>query len=225
MPAVVSIGLTNAQRGYLEGLLPDPKQLKSALYQTVNRTAGNRGTVVTAIRKIVKEQTTIRPAKANALINGKMVSADPPKAEIRISGKSLRLSDYKMTGTKKGGVTATPIVGKGSLRFPYAFAANVKAVSAGGDVSNHRGGFFRTTHLPTKGPNTGGYRTVNGKKYKLTLTPQGKAGALSVKQLFGPPLSKVVGDAKILQPAIDKVASELQRQMQSQIDRFLKAKK
>jgi hypothetical protein len=159
-------------------------------------------------RKAISDVITLKRA-TQAELEGK----------ITITGKSIRITDYKGVKLGGGGVTAQFRLDRPPLQFKHAFQAIMKA-----NGGSHTGIFFRTTHLPTKGPNMG----------KGKLTPQGFAGRLSISELRGPSVLSMLQTSSasgaglataIAEEEIAKLGVVLEKNIASQVDRFLERKK
>lgn len=193
----------------------DPGQLRKALFQAVKRTT-DRGRNIA--RKEIMGQLKILKKYVDRSITTQLDIRDPapPLGIIRISRRQLPLIAYKPTGGGmrkggKGGIRVKVWKDRGPLRFSHGFAATVNKQNAKTDDEFHRGVFIRTRHLSPA-------ERGRGRK----LTPKGFAGRLAIKQLMGPSAESAVELEPVAKAVYDGLTGEMDKQVQSQIDRFTK---
>lgn len=227
----VTVAVSDEQLKELEAVLP-PKQVRIALFQAVKKTVGipPHGGGRTQINKRVREELNISKKYADRAISARMTSGDNPVGVISILRRPIPLIAYRPRVSKKGGARVTVAKGKPPIVYRHAFKATVKtAGSNGAEHEGHEGIFVRDRHLPTKGPNADHVRewVYKGKKRKsrIKLTPQGIAGSFAIRELMGPSVLSVLGEAgttKVAQEELAKLQDVLQKNLDSQIARFTK---
>lgn len=205
--------IPQADRLKLRELL-DPKQVRQAEFQAVNRTTNALARIV---RKGVQDEVKITKKYVDRVIYTRKAKGDPPEGSIEISQRLLPLIAYGGRASKRSGVTVQISKHKPPLRLRHAFKATVRTAGADGIHDGHLGYFTRGRNLPTKGPNVGNTK-VTGK-----LTPKGFAGRLTIIERFGPSILDVVEIPKVLDRIVFDADAELHKNLMSQIDRFTKA--
>jgi hypothetical protein len=189
----------------------DPAQLRQALFQTVKRTT-NKGRTIA--RKEIQKVLNLKSEYVNEAITTQLDirDPDPPLGIVRISRRRLPAFAFNPKVTA-GGVSVRMWKDKPTLQFRHAFLAVVNQGNAKGDAAKmHTGIFFRTRHLPTKGPNQ-----KRGK-----LTPQGFAGRLAMKELTMPSVESAAEVVKVAEAIYKGIEGEAEKVLNSQIDRFTK---
>jgi hypothetical protein len=214
MPAFVTISVSDEQLATLQAALP-PKQVRSALFQAVKRTTK---TGATQVNRRVRAEINISKKYADRAIRVFDPKGDNPVGVISISRKPIPLIAYRPRVSKKAGVRATISKNKPPVVYRHAFKATVKTKGTDDQHEGHEGIFFRTRHLPTKGKNAG----------KGKLTPRGFAGRLAIKEAMGPSVLSVFGEAgttRVASEELAKLHDVLQKNLDSQMDRFLNRRK
>lgn len=210
-PVRVNITMNDAQLARLRADLT-PQQVKQATYQAIKRTTAF---AAKEVRDVVQEKTYLNTKYARRVISSKVSRSEPPFGIVTISHKLVPLIGYRTTATKRGGVTAYLSKDRPPIRLRHAFKRRVFSVeqAAQGDTG-HMGIFLRARHLPSKGRNAGNRR--------LKMTRKGFAGRLAIEEQFGPSVLDLVEQPKLLGAITDEVTVQLERNIQSQLDRFLK---
>lgn len=210
MPAFVSIQVSDEAIQWLKGALP-AKQVRQALFQAVKRTTK---TGATQINRRVRAEINISKKYADRAIRVFDPKGDNPVGVVSISRRSIPLIAYRPRVSKRGGVRVTIGKGKPAVVFRHAFKATVRTKGEAGVHDGHEGIFGRTRHLPTKGRNAG----------KGKLTPRGFAGRLAIKEAMGPSVLSVLGEqgtTRVAQEELAKLHDVLQKNLDSQVNRFL----
>lgn len=210
----ITIEVSEAQRLELEAVL-SPAQVRRALFQAVKRTT-NTGR--TQVNRRVREEINITKKYADRAITSRDPAGDNPVGTITISRLPIPLIAYRPRFSKRAGVRVTVSKRKPPIVFRHAFQATVRTAGTEGTHEGHLGAFARTRHLPTKGPNVG----------KGKLTPRGFAGRFAIKELMGPSVLSVLGEAgttKVAQEELAKLHDVLEKNVRSQMDRFLNRRK
>ena len=118
--------------------------------------------------------------------------------------EKLPLTAFKAEYNDPQGVTVRIGPDK-TLTLRHAF---IRFVGVGG----HKGVYLRGRHLPSRGPNAG----------KGKILPSGFVSRFVIKEQFGPPVSTIVAIPKILDGLVDDANRFMNKQLNSQLDRFLK---
>lgn len=189
-------------------------QLRRALFQAIKRT-GEKGVKIG--QQEIQKTANITKKYIDRAIHNKLIIHDPapPESIITITHRSLPLIAFKPRATKAG-VSVKPWKNKPAKTWRHAFRATVNYQNATAPDELHEGIFIRTRHLPTKGPNVGDEKKT-GK-----ITAKGFAGRLAIKQLMGPSAESVAEIPEVQKAIADGLAGELEKRLQSQIDRFTK---
>lgn len=222
--ATVTIAISEEQRQRLENLLT-PKQVRQAMFQAVKRTIGGpRSGVLGAFRARVLSEINITKKYVDRVIVAKGPYGEIPEGRVSVSRESIPLIAFRPRVTKKGGATATIGKGKPPVTYRHGFRATVKsAEQRAGGLPGHFGIFYRADHLPTKGPNFGAKNKKGQPRFKLTK--KGRAGRFAITEAMGPSVLSVYGEqgtTKVAQEELAKAHELLDKNIQSQIDRFTK---
>ena len=210
----IAIQVSEEQRRELEAVLT-PKQVRQALFQAVKRTTK---TGRAQVNRRVREEINISKKYADRAITSRDPKGDDPVGVITISRRPIPLIAYRPRVSKKGGARVTISKHKPPVAFKHYFRATVKLKGEDQEHDGHEGIFFRTRHLPTKGKNAG----------KGKLTPRGFAGRLAIKQAMGPSVLSVFGEdgaTKVATEELAKLQAVLQKNIDSQLNRFLNRRK
>lgn len=189
----------------------DPAQMRQALFQTIKRTTDRGRTIA---RKEIRKVLNLKTEYVNEAITTQLDirDPDPPIGIVRISRKRLPAFAFEPK-VGAGGVTVRMWKDRPPLHFRHAFLSTVNQGNAKGDANKmHTGIFFRTRHLPSKGPNRG----------KGKLTPQGFAGRLAIKELTMPSVESAAEVVKVAEAIYKGIEGEAEKILNSQIDRFTK---
>jgi hypothetical protein len=202
-PVVLTFDIPAAPLARARELL-NPKQLKQGMFQAVKRTTA---TAVTAVKREVRAESFIKKKYIDRAIVAKAPSGDPPIGMITVKRMKIPAIGFQVSESKKGGVRIRYLKGKPSFLLKHAFIATVKAAAKNPDDDNeHQGVFFRTRRAKPPGK----------------LTKQGFAGRLRIKQQMGPAVIDVVSIPEAFAKLQDDIAATLTKNMESQIDRFIK---
>ncbi len=211
-PVRINFTINEAQLARLKADL-SPRQVKQAQFQAIKRTTAF---AARQVQDKVQEETYINKKYVRRVVIATAPKGEPPVGKVTISQKLVPLIGYRVSATKKNGVIAYVSRDRPPIFLRHGFKAFVfsKQQAEQGSTVGHTGIFVRTRHLPTKGPNAG--------NKKLKLTPRGFAGRLSVEEQFGPSVLNLVEQPKLLGAITDEVNAQLEKNIQSQLDRFLK---
>jgi hypothetical protein len=204
--AGIAIEFSEAQYQRAVAVL-DPAQLRKAQFQAIKR-ATNKGTTIA--RKEVQKVLTINAKYVKRAVTTQLEIRDPepPVGIVRISRRRLPAIAYNPSVSKRG-VRFRTWKDRPARVFPHAFKATVNKQNAKVEDEFHTGIFIRTRHV-----------SANPKAGKLT--PKGFAGRLAIKQLMAPSVESAVELPKVGQAVYDGLAGEMDKQLNSQIDRFTK---
>jgi hypothetical protein len=210
-PVRINISMNEAQLARLRADL-SPQQVKQAQFQAIKRTTAF---AAREVQDVVKAETYINTKYVRRVVTSKVSKSDSPFGTVTISQRLVPLIAYRVTASKRGGVTAYLAKNRAPIRLRHAFKRRVfSAEQAAQGDTGHVGIFLRARHLPTKGRNVGNRR--------LKITRRGFAGRLAIEEQFGPSVLNLVEQPKLLGAITDEVTVQLEKNTQSQLDRFLK---
>ena len=211
MAVTLSIQIPAASLAELDALLT-PDQYRKATFQVVKRSGAK---VLRLFHDEVKSQTFITPKYIKRAIALTPPKGDPPEARIIVSGKPQPLIAYKVRVNKRSGVTAQVSKGGTPITLRHAFKTTVATRGDfQGEHAGHTGIFSRGRKLPSRGPNKG----------KGKLTPQGVAGRFVIREHKGPSLASLISVPAVTQKINADTLAIMDKEVQSQLDRFLKPK-
>ncbi len=212
--ASIEVGISSIQLKQLEDAL-NPKQLKQAIYQALKRTAT---TGATRIRKKVREVTYISASGAKDTINAGMIGDD---GNIGIRQKLTPIQDFKVSVSKKAGVVALVSKGRPPIILRHAFRARMK--------SGHVGIFSRASTIQFSGLSQDSKLAFSAgmlhfKQSRLVTRNGNKkaVGRFPIVEQFGPSVLNIVEAPKIMEEVMQDLGDVLEKNVQSQIDRFTK---
>jgi hypothetical protein len=193
-----------------------PGQFRQAIWQAVKRTTEKGAKQVQAA---IAEQTTIRKDKAKDGIKTVLTRGDSPIGTITIRRRPLPASYFKTRASKRRGASVQftrngPVVSLG-----HAFKATVTTAGIAGEHGGHIGIFTRAKRLPSKGPNVKRAKMVQSGEYAGKIAAQ-----FTLKEIFGPPLIDLVNGTEIAAQVTKDAGTEMSKQLQSQINRFMKVR-
>jgi hypothetical protein len=241
MPSVqFKVAIPPAQLKRLESLL-DPKQVKQALFQAVKRTADTIKSI--EVDSIVEHSEMTRHAALGA-VNTIIPRGDVPEGWVVVSGKGVPIIGFRPSFSQSGmHVTA----GGTSHDMPHVFKATMKGMTKSGNNFSHTGAFYRarvaTPAVPEPARNIDQNIMVAGlqKNGSLkdrggiflrdrvsNLTPRtsgvaaGFAERLPIHQVFGPSAAEFADKQQIETEVKERLGDVMQKNLDSQVDRFLK---
>lgn len=223
MASNVTFEIDDRTYGQLQRVL-NPKQLKQAIYQAVNRTT-NRGRIIAA--KAVLDKMTIPrkyvDAKDNryAAIKTRIIKGDRPEGRISVRDQQLPMSAFKHSATKAG-VRVTIDKSTPAEFFRHAFVAVVRSKRQEELGVSHKGIFVRRK---VNAADAQRYFQKNKQSFYRTaksraITPKGYAWRLPLGELFGPSVLDFISRDEIRRAVLAGIGNELGKQIDSQVKRF-----
>jgi hypothetical protein len=202
----------------LESLL-DPKEMKSAMYQAISRTAG---TVKTIVVDNIRSHSAMSAKYARRGVSTVIPSkGETPEAFIVVSGKPVPLIGFRATFSKSKGATVIVGEGKPPIKLAHAFKATVTATRSDGSEVDHDGiftrGMSKTVASHHRRLNKKGHAIVGG-------VAAGYAGRLPIVQLYGPSAASIAHEDEVQKAIEPQINDVLIKNIDSQIDRFLQEK-
>jgi hypothetical protein len=202
----------------------DPNQLRMAKNSIVAKTTAK---ITTQLKKKIRERLFIKPKFLGRVVAARVDRGDNPVGTITVKNKRIPLIAFR---AREGGGGVTVKLGEGipDVELRHAFITTVTSPAQDAEgAAGHKGIFLRTRHLPSEGDNDNqkeGRISKKGIAYttKLSLTPAGFAGHLSIAEEKGPSLLKLLDVGGIIAGIEFDVPGELERQALSQLDRFVK---
>ena len=215
MPVAVSISIDPAQLAEMRRVL-DPKQFKQAQYQAVRRTTNAARRIV---ENVVTEKVNLTRKYARRAVTSRVASENGVNTgAVTITQRPIPLIGYRPKVSKRGGVTVTISLDRAPVFFRHAFKATVRTleqVIADEEFEGHTGIFQRARGV-------GEFRGAGGNR--RGVTPEGFAHRLPIKELRGPSVLDVVEIPDVEKRVTEELGDALSRNVQSQIDRFVKSK-
>jgi hypothetical protein len=191
-----------------------PQQFKQAAFQAVKRTTAK---AEKQVENAIAEATTIKKSRAVQGVWSTLTKGDVPVGIVAIRRRPLPASYFKHTASKRAGIAAVFTRGGGAVAFGHGFKRTVTTAGVDGTHSGHVGLFVRAKRLPGKGPNLASAKMVQSGKYKGQI-----AARFTLKEIFAPPLIDIVTGTNIAAEITASAGEEMQRQLTSQINRFMK---
>lgn len=177
-------------------------QIPKAIVGAVNKTGGK---VKTKVIRGIADNVPFAVAVVREQVGLRKANAANPTAVITVSHKKIPLYDYKPIQTPRGVIVRTSKIGAAQL-YKHTFIATV------GTGKGHIGVFYRAPNWIRK-------EVINKKGQKVMH-------GLPIKEAYGPSLVGVFGGAPgLLQSTKEFAAADLQKQISSQIDRFMQRRK
>jgi len=194
-----------------------PKQFRQAAWQAVKRTTAK---AEKQVENAIAEATTIKKDRAKQGVWSTTTQGEIPVGIVAIRRRPLPASYFKHTASKRNGIAAVFMKGGGAVTFAHGFKRTVTTAGKSGEHAGHVGLFVRAKRLPGKGPNTNTAKMVQSGKYKGQI-----AARFTLKEIFAPPLIDIVNGTKIAADVTASAGEEMQKQLTSQINRFMKVSK
>jgi len=194
-----------------------PKQFKQAAFQAVKRTTAK---AEKQVENAIAEATTIKKDRAKDGVWSTLTKGEIPTGIVAIRRRPLPAAYFKHTASKRRGISATFMKGSAPVSFAHGFKRTVTTAGKSGEHAGHVGLFVRAKKLPSKGPNTKTAKMVQSGKYKGKI-----AARFTLKEIFAPPLIDIVNGTKIAADVTASAGEEMQKQLTSQINRFMKVPK
>lgn len=193
----VQIGINESQLAEIRKLL-NPKQFQQAIYQAVKRTT-SKGTTI--VRDKMKAATFINTKYVRRAVTTKMESGETPVGIVNISQHQVPLIGYRVNVSKRGGAIAQASRDRPPLIFRHAFKGKIRNRKTQDADEGHIGIFLRR---------------------KSDRTKSGFVARLPIDEVLGPSVLSLVEAPKMLSEVETILQDELEKQVQSQVDRFTK---
>ena len=119
----------------------DSKEMKSAVYQSIKRTAD-------AVRQVVIDNLQEHSVMSSKYARRGVTTIAPPSPDVPegfvvVSSKAIPLIGFDAHGSKRAGVTVDAGENKSPIALHHAFIATVKNKTRTGDIVEHEGIFLR----------------------------------------------------------------------------------
>lgn len=218
-----TVGIPDDQVKHLEATL-GTATAKRAMYQAVLRTT-RAGTGI--VQRCVKERMMLDQKYIKRVVRSEVKGGDlTTEGAIIIENEPIPLIAYgDRTAGQQGGVTVIISKNRLPLYLRHAFIATV-------GKGRHKGIFFRAKGRDRSAGTEKQYNTRNffNERYKEggRLTKTGYARRLPIEEQYGPSVVDVFGEGELKtigETILADVQQTLQKNIQSQMDRFMGRKK
>ena len=225
----ITVAVSDAQLAELRDVL-DPKQVRQALFAAVTRTTRTGRTQIT---RRVTGDTNLQKKYVDRVVTAHVPrkGGGDPVGTIRISHSQIPLIAYRPRVTKRG-VTVQFRKNMRPIHLKHAFKVTARSASQiAKGLGGHLGIFLRAkgrAHARQYKATWKGYRGKKARTVKGGLTAKGIAWGLPIEEQLGPSVLTIFGRTGTEQMAreeLGKLHHVLQKNLDSQVNRFLGRRK
>jgi hypothetical protein len=192
------VSISPEQRKRVEDALSG-RDARKALSSAVKKTAA---TAKVRLAKVIGEELALPQGEIKAHIKVRPVKEGDLTATLTLKRTKISLIKFGARGLSRGGVSVRVSRKKGIEHHPHWFIATMP--------TGHRGVFTRETGKPPRYV----VREKNGKKYRSQLP---------IREVLGPtPLGVFTAKPGLAETALKEIGEVLEKNVLSQLDRFLR---